>query len=139
MDRRNALLTLGSAAICSFAGCSSKDDSESVAPPPLTEIILWSVLETGESVSAKITVEKDGSQIFETVHEFEGENRFSLTKDWMGDAVPYSVTIELVSTEGTDTYSSSDFSHDSNDCWILYGDLGSSSVFLGGMIGEEHC
>jgi len=100
MERRNALLTLGSAAICSFAGCSSKGDSASIAPPPLTEIILWSFLETGESVTAEITVEKAGSQIFETMHEFEGESRFSLTKDWMGDAVPYSVTVELVSTEG---------------------------------------
>ncbi|MFA9418451.1 hypothetical protein, partial [Natrinema sp. HArc-T2] len=107
MNRRNALITLGSASICSFAGCSSKEDSESVAPPPLTEIILWSVLETGESVSAQITVEKDESQIFEIVHEFEGESRFSLSKDWMVDAVPYSVTIELIEPEVTESYLSS--------------------------------
>jgi len=140
MNRRNALRTLGSATICSFAGCSSKEDSESVAPPPLTEIILWSVLETGESASAQIAVEKDGSQIFETIHEFEGETRFSLAKDWMGDAVPYSVTVELVASEGADTYSSSDFSDLSpNDCWISWGEVSSSSVFLGSMVDEEHC
>jgi len=140
MNRRNALRTLGGATICGFAGCSGEEDSESPPPPPLVEIVIWSLLEGSESVSARITVEKDGSQIFETVHEFEGESRFHLAKDWMGDDVPYSVTIELIASGETDMYSSSNFSDPSpNDCWISYGEISSSSVFLTSMIDEEHC
>lgn len=141
MKRRNVLRTLGGATIYGLAGCSSKDDSESVAPPPLTGILLWSILEAGGTVSVQVTVEKDGSEIFETVHEFEGESRFYLKdKEWMGKNVPYSVTIEATSYRETDTYSSSNFSDPNpDDCWIAYGDVYSSSLFLTSMIDEEHC
>ncbi|WP_455449792.1 hypothetical protein [Natrinema thermotolerans] len=141
MDRRNVLRTLGGATICGLAGCSSKDETESVAPPPLTGILLWSVLEAGQTVSAQVTVEKGGSEIFETVHEFEGESRFYLKdKDWMGNNVPYSVTIEATSSGERDTYSSSDLPHpEPDDCWIPHAEIYSSSLFLTPLIDEEHC
>lgn len=133
-------MTVGSAAVCSVAGCSGKGDSESVAQPPLEEIILWSLLEADESISAQITVKKDGLQIFEIVHDFEGESRLRLTKDWMGDAVPYSITITLAASEETETFASSDLSNpDSIECWGLYGELGSSSMYLTSLIGDHDC
>ncbi|ELZ15134.1 hypothetical protein C477_18140 [Haloterrigena salina JCM 13891] len=108
--------------------------------------MLWSGLEDGESRRARITVDKDGAQRFETRHEFEGESRFSLVDDWMGDAVPYSVTLEMVGPEaartyGSDverTYSSSDVG-ERYDCWHLRGEIHSSSTLLASAVGGKDC
>lgn len=141
MNRRKALMALGSGAISSVAGCSSEGDSETVATPPLEEIILWSNLETGgDTVNVQITVEKDGSRVFETVHGFEGETRFNIVENWLGDAVPYSITIAPTVHDGATTYSSSDLRRpDSIDCWSLYGEFDSSSIFVSPLTGGETC
>ena len=150
MDRRNALMTVGGAAVSTLAGCTaiggSEDDSGSAAPPVFEGILVWSILEDGESRRARITVDKDGTQRLETRHEFEGESRFVLVEDWMGDPVPYSITLEMdgpeaARTYGSDverTYSSSDVG-ERHDCWHLQGEIHCSSTLLAPAVGERDC
>src|SRR6056297_1467264 len=109
MNRRTALLAIGGGVMSSVAGCSGKRDSAPSATPPLEEIMLWSDLEaTSQPVEVQITVKKDGAQVFKTDQSFEGQTRFTLTEDWLGDAVPYSVTIASTVHDEPTTYTSSD-------------------------------
>src|SRR6056297_2582005 len=139
MNRRKALLAIGGSAISSFAGCSQKSDVESSANPPLKEIIVWSNLEdTSQPVDIQISVEKEESQVFNTTQSFEGQTRFQLTKDWLGDAVPYSVTIKSAVHDEPTTYTSADLEQsDSITCWSLYGEFNTSSISLSPLLGDE--
>lgn len=141
MNRRTALLTMGGSAISSFAGCSRKSDTEPSVTPPLEEIIIWSNLEaTSQPVELQITVAKEGSQVFNTTQSFEGQTRFQLAEDWLGDAVPYLVTIESAVHDEPTTYTSTDLQQSNSiACWSLYGEFNTSSIFLSPLIGDEDC
>lgn len=146
MRRRSVLGLLGGVGIGGLAGClggSGTKPTPTPTPPPLGEIVLWSVLDpSAGTVEVTLTVDKSGTKVYDQTHTFEGESRLSLSKDWMGDAVPYTITVDPAIHNDATTYGTADLDtagDDSRQCWAFYGDFGPERVMGGGIQDSDHC
>lgn len=126
MNRRQVLLTLGGGVAVGVAGCSGggTEETETAATPPLGGIYFWSnIAADAGPVDVDLTVEKNGSQVFETTYEFDGEETRKLyDTNWLGEAVPYTVTLASDAHDEPTTVSSTDFDLQGldDDCWTLF-------------------
>lgn len=132
MNRRRFLATAGGAGIAGAAGCiggESDPDSPETATRGLGEILVWSTLDDGETVDATVTVEKDGSRVYDETHSFEDETRLSIVEEWMGDEVPYTVTFESPVIDEPTVYSTAEADEslqNRHGCWRVHLEFGAS-------------
>lgn len=135
MNRRTFLAAAGGAGSAGAAGClgfggEPDSDSTETATHGLGEVLVWSALDEGETADANVTVEKDGSRVYDETHSFEGETRLSIVEEWMGDAVPYTVTFDSAVIDTPTVYSTAEADEsfrNRHGCWRVHLEFGASS------------
>ncbi|WP_128478658.1 hypothetical protein [Halorussus pelagicus] len=70
-------------------------------------------------VEVAVRIDKDGSTQYQETHRISGQdaddNATEIETDWMGDQVPYSITVKVVHATVTKTYTTSDAEEDVSD------------------------
>ena len=106
MRRRRLLAAISATAIP--GGCLNGDPSPVVG---LGEITMVNVRD--EPIEARFAVEKDDSVVYDETHFLEGTGdgpagRVEIVEDWMERGAEYTVTVSLVDSDHSNSFSTSD-------------------------------
>lgn len=112
MKRRVLLSALGCGTL-SLAGCTTSRSRKAA----LTNVIV--VNGRSQATQVEVSIDKNGTTRYRNTHLITGQdaddNAIEITRDWLGERVPYSVTVEVVHGTATETYSTSDAEADVSD------------------------
>lgn len=109
VKRRSILPILGCGTLW-LAGCTNRQTSE----VGLASVLIANGRNT--AIDVNITIDRKGKTRYRKTHtlppQSTDDNAIEIKRDWMGQRVPYSTTVEIVGSTKKQTYSSSEAQKD---------------------------